>query len=60
MESLGRKEYPLGSRVACYVGIGKAPTPTVASTYIYVYGWSTTPYHIVCIISFNSSHTSPY
>jgi hypothetical protein len=49
--SLGGNEYPLESRVACFIGVGKAPT--IASTYVYVYRWSTTPYHIVRIILFN-------
>jgi hypothetical protein len=49
--SLDGNEYPLGSCVACYIGIGKAPT--VASTYVYIYRWSTTPCRVVHITLFN-------
>jgi hypothetical protein len=49
---LGGNEYLLGSHVACYIGVGKAPM--VTSTYVYVYGWSTTPYRVVHITLFNT------
>jgi hypothetical protein len=34
---LGGNKYPLGSRVACYIGARKVST--VTNTYVYVYIW---------------------
>jgi hypothetical protein len=49
---LGKNKYSLGSHVACYIDVGKAPT--MASTYVYIYRWSTIPYHIVRMTLFNT------
>jgi hypothetical protein len=40
---LGGNEYPMGSRVACYIGVGK--TPTVA---VYMYTIRVEYYSILC------------
>jgi hypothetical protein len=46
---LGGNEYPLGSRVVCYIDVGEAPMVAV-----HMCRWSTTLYRVVHITLFNT------
>jgi hypothetical protein len=58
MWNFGRKRVPI--RVSCCMLYKRRKSPNDGSTYVYVYGWSTTPYRVVHIILFNMFNTKKH